>query len=110
MNVYNEENKKMKWTEVVGDTFSDETPWKPEREGEQLIGTYILKKEKVGQYHQNVYVIQEDNGDLRSVFSTTKLNQLFEKIDMNDYIRITYMGTNPKNNFKNFKIEYGVLE
>ena len=86
-----------------------EEPWYPEIVGEEIIGTYLYKKECMGKYSQNIYLLEEEKTDkIRSVFGCAVLDKLFDYVEEGEYIKITFEGrktTGNGNEFKDFKVQ-----
>lgn len=56
-------------------------------------GTYVEKKENVGEYKSTVYVLEkEETGDEVSVWGNAVLNDQFKNIPVGSFIRIKYLG------------------
>lgn len=96
------------WEEVSPkmDTVT-EIPWEYKEEGDELIGTYLCKKENMGVFNQNIYVILDTNNKRRSVFGCTVLDKLFEKVQVHDFVKIVFNGNKPNdygNYYKDFKL------
>ena len=81
-----------------------EIPWEYKDEGDELIGTYICKKENMGKYNQTIYIIEDETGKLHSVFDCKVLHNLFEYIDEGEFIKITFEGRDYANNGNEFKL------
>lgn len=84
--------------------------WKPEKEGEEIIGRYVAKKENVGINNSNVYVLDVDGSDEPvKVWGSTVLDSRFEEIRIGYDVKIEFLGhkkgKSPKP-YKDFKVMY----
>ena len=88
------QEKKYAWEDVnPAQDKQTEEPWYPEIVGEELIGTYLYKKECMGKYSQNIYILEEEKTDkIRSVFGCAVLDKLFDYVEEGEYIKITFEG------------------
>lgn len=83
--------------------------WKPENEGDEIEGKLVSKKMDVGPNESNVYYLDKE-GEQKMVWGSTVLDQRMDFIDVGDYVRITYKGTQKNNkgqDVKIFKVEKG---
>lgn len=95
------------WEEVFPEIEPRSIPWEYKDEGDELIGTYICKKENVGIFNQNIYFINDTNNERRSVFGCNVLDKLFEQVQENDFVKIVFMGKKSSmygNYLKGFKL------
>lgn len=61
------------------------------KEGDELIGKYVNKKEEVGANSSNVYEIETDEETV-SVWGSTVLDSRFAELTMGDIVKIVYKG------------------
>lgn len=96
-----------KWTKLNTDGTKSEN-WKPEKEGDELAGTYVDKRENVGPNASNVYTIQREDGVLFSLWGSAVLDSNLPKVEFGKEVKIVYLGktTNPKTNrtFHNYDV------
>ncbi len=79
--------------------------WKPEKEGDFIVGIYKQKKERVGKNNSNLYVLDQGQ-KLMSVWGSTVLDDLMVcHANIGDKIKITYRGEDEEKNYKKFKLE-----
>lgn len=83
------------WEEVSPEIEPMCIPWECKDKGDELIGTYLCKKENMGIFNQNIYVIKDTNNERRSVLGCTMLDKLFEQVQENDFVKIVFLGTKP---------------
>ena len=76
--------------------------WKPEKEGDKIEGTYIRKKEKVGKNKATLYVL-DVNGEKKTVWGSTVLDDKMDDVLIGDLIRITYEGE--EKNYHKYLVE-----
>ena len=102
------QEKQYVWEEVSPEMDTEtEIPWEYKVKGDELIGDYLCKKENMGIFNQNIYVILDNNNERKSVFGCTVLDKLFEKVQVNDFVKIVFMGNKPSgygNYYKDFKL------
>lgn len=87
-----EQNTKVKdgWVEAGG--VQNEV-WKPEKEGNQIAGTYTQHREGVGKHKSNVYLLQEDGKDEpTAVWGSIVLDARFGEIPELSQVEIEYLG------------------
>lgn len=100
------------WIEAGSNTGDS---WKPENEGDTLIGVLIGKKENVGINNSNVYLIEEKDkaGELTSVWGSTVLDTKFSEIPVGSKVKIEYLGkvkSKAPQPYKDFKVLYQAPE
>ena len=90
----------------------DEVLWKPENEGDNIIGQYIDLKEQVGQYNSNIYILRDTEDERRSIFGGGNargvLDDKMKNIPQGTYIKITYNGKKKAktgNYYKDFSVQ-----
>lgn len=83
-------DKNNKWKKV-NDESSDET-WKPVKEGDEVSGIYIDKREKVGPNEGIVYTLKKEDGTFISVWGSAILDSNFAKIEVDSDVKIVYTG------------------
>lgn len=81
-------------------------------------GTYVDRKDNVGQYNSTVYNIQSDDGEIQAVWGDTVLNGEMNKYKFGMYLKIKFAGRkrkkdvkdsvpmNDKNSFWNWEVFY----
>ena len=62
--------------------------------GEELVGT-LIAKEQSAQYNNLVYKVQNDEGDVITLFGTAVLNKRLGFVTLGTRIKIIYLGTEP---------------
>lgn len=94
---------------VEAGSGSGET-WKPENEGDSIIGTLTAVKSDVGINKSKVYMIQEDGkDDPTSVWGSTVLDTKFQEIPVSSKVKIEYLGkvkSKAPQPYKDFKVLY----
>ncbi|MDO5851664.1 MAG: hypothetical protein Q4Q23_04175 [Methanobacteriaceae archaeon] len=65
--------------------------WCPKK-GDKIEGVLKEKKENIGQFNANQYVVCDKNDELIIIWGKTQLDQLMQEINIDDYIRIIYNG------------------
>jgi hypothetical protein len=98
-NLYLNEVKKMEqeWETV------ERGIWKPAIYGDKIEGKYIEKKENLGPNKSNAYLLQTDEG-VFLVWGTAILDDRMNAVNIGDFIRVTYKGTNKNGKGQNVKI------
>lgn len=97
------ENQNDEWNKV------EPKYWNPEKEGDSIEGILFGKRTNVGEYKSNAYDIQQDNGEVITVFGSTVLDDKMAHVQENIQIRIVFKGTvsdanNKKKPYKNFEV------
>lgn len=96
-----------KWRKLNTEGAKTEN-WKPEKEGDELAGVYVDKRENVGPNGSNVYVIQKEDGVLFSLWGSAVIDSNLPKVPFGSEVKLVYLGktTNPKTNrtFNNFNV------
>jgi len=93
----------IKWEKVTGDRL-----WKPEIEGEILIGKYLAKQVKADSNGRTKYTFTAPDDEQISVFGTKILDPAMQKISTGCVVKITYLGekaTGQYNDLKLFDVE-----
>lgn len=85
--------------------------WKPENEGDTLVGTLKAIKTNVGQNDSNVYVFEEvaDAEEDVSVWGSAVLDSKFEEIPVGSRVKIEFLGRvkgKGPQPYKDFKVLY----
>lgn len=78
---------RMAWQEQEGMNFKD---W--EKEGEEVMGKLKEKLENFGENNSDVYIIEQENGKIVSVWGTGFLTNLMKEVKDGDKIKIVYEG------------------
>ena len=68
--------------------------WKPENEGDKIIGTFISKDEDVGDFNSTIYHLNTDNGPM-SVWGSAALNPKMVTVESGNEVEIEFTGTTP---------------
>jgi len=92
------------WKKVEGSS----NVWKPEKENEEITGTYTKKVQEDGNWGlKNKYTIVTDEGE-KVIYGTTGLDELFNSVDLGEEVLIIYKGESPskppKKPFKLFEM------
>ena len=66
--------------------------WKPTEEEESIQGTLVDKGERGGKYNSTRYTLETEEGYVL-VFGTTVLDNRMKLVNVGDYIRIKFLGT-----------------
>src|SRR3990167_515572 len=77
--------------------------WKPELKGDSIEGLYIAKKENVGNYQSEAYIL-ETRGEHFLVFSNTVLKDRMQIAHIGDMIKIEYCGVEKNKKGQDTKI------
>jgi len=81
--------------------------WKPQV-NDELIGVYVSKKENVGRYHKNLYILKREDGEKIAVWGSTQIDREFITAQKGDKIKLVYLGkiNNPKtgNSFHSYDV------
>lgn len=83
--------------------------WKPELEGDQIVGVLVSKQTGVGVNKSNTYHIDTKQGQ-KMVWGSTVLDARMNYVNVGDIVRITYKGqqTNKRGQPVNiYKVERG---
>ena len=80
-----EENDDKGWVEVAPSS------WNPDV-GDRIEGYLTRFEADVGKYNQNLYELTRDDSSKILIWGKTHLDSLLSEVELNDYIRITYMG------------------
>lgn len=76
--------------------------WKPKNEGDFIEGIYAQKKENVGKNNANLYLLEVE-GEMKSIWGSTVLDDKMVYVKIGDKIKITYDGE--EKNYKKFIVE-----
>lgn len=93
--------KKYRWIKI------EDVTWNPSN-GDKIEGRLISRNTGIGKYNQNMYVIRQDDNQNIIVWGKTQLDRLMMRVEIKDYIRITYNGkrkTSDDNTLKIYKVE-----
>lgn len=74
------------WVEVNQMTDSS---WDRQKE---LVGTFIERKEDVGENHSKLYVLKKEDGTTIGVWGSTVLDTKFSTIELNSEVKIVPLG------------------
>ena len=66
--------------------------WKPENEGDQIEGELVSKRENVGPNESKTYYLKKDNKQTM-IWGSTVLDSRMDFINVGDYIKVTFKGT-----------------
>lgn len=64
--------------------------WKPEKEGDMIEGILVKVDEKSGKYESPAYHIETANGEHKTVFGSTVLNNRMSYVNPGDRLRIIF--------------------
>jgi hypothetical protein len=96
--------KKNDWEEVKD---PEESIWRPEAAGDEILGRYIEKERDVGPYKSTKYTLETDEGEVY-VFGSTVLDRKFDDVPIGYEVKIIYQGEKPskppKKPFKLFQV------
>ena len=74
----------------------------------ELVGVYREKRTGVGANKSNIYIFEQEDGKMISVWGTTALMPMLDALKLNEKVKIVYLGKklNPKTkrNFHNFDV------
>ncbi len=90
----------------MNESFEEISPntWKTSEVGDSIEGVYIDKREAVGQYNSNAYVLDVVDGGLITVFGNVVIDDRMRFCDIGDTVRITFMGKELSSNNREVKI------
>ncbi len=95
------------WKQVNNKGGNSEA-WKPEKEGEEVSGIYVDRRENVGPYNSTIHTLQKEDGTQAAIFGSAVLNDNFSKISFGDSVKVVYTGKTKNKagtfSFKNFDI------
>ena len=77
--------------------------WKPEKEGDEIEGILIDKREGVGTYSSNAYMIENREGQ-HLVWGSTVLDDGMNFIKVGEQVKIQYKGTEENKKGQKVKI------
>lgn len=87
----------------------DPTMWKPEKDGDVLVGVFIRPESNVGENESMLYHFEVDDGKPISVWGSAILDQRMAWVKPGSKVRITYKGLGKKTGGKQapkiFKVE-----
>ena len=66
--------------------------WKPEKEGDQIIGILVGKENDIGKFKSKVYHLNSDAGEQLSIFGSAVLDDKMSYIKIGDKIKIIFKG------------------
>lgn len=89
----------IEWETVTGDSL-----WKPEIEGETLIGEYLAKQVKADSNGRTKYTFSAPEDGEISVFGTKILDPAMQKIKTGSIVKITYKGEKPSGQYNDLKL------
>lgn len=83
------------WLKVeMGDT------WKPEKEGDEVIGLYLGKEENVGENGSNLYSLESQDHQNISVWGSTVLDIRMKNVKVGEEVKIVFKGLKDSPNRK----------
>ncbi|MBT5832339.1 MAG: hypothetical protein HOH77_19280 [Candidatus Latescibacteria bacterium] len=82
---------------------TDPRIWRPEKEGDALMGKLLQKRPKGGKYQSESYVV-ENHKALYIVFGTAVLEDRMKNVSIGDIVRIEYKGTKKNKRDEDTKI------
>lgn len=92
----------------------EQTFWEYEKEGDSIVGVYISKQEDVGMNKSCVFNLDQPNGKIISIWSSTVLENKFKLVKIGDDLKIIYLGEKKaeKGNrtYKDFKIQKAEIQ
>lgn len=95
------------WEKLNNNGQDEVDSWLPQPKDE-VIGTYLSKKENVGKYHKNIYILEKEDGSKMGVWGTTQIDRELAKVKVGDVVKLVYLGkvNNPKtgNNFHSYDV------
>lgn len=86
------------------ETVSGSSLWKPEIEGEILVGKYLAKQVKADSNGRTKYTFSAPDDGQIEVFSTKMLDPAMEKIKTGTMVKITYLGDKPTGQYNDLKL------
>ena len=96
--------KKIDWQPVYGDAVSTDEEW--DGDGE-IIGTYIARKDNLGEFNSSLYVLQVGDQKI-GVWGSTVLNSLMEHVEIGSEVKIIALGLTQNattgRSYKNFDV------
>lgn len=92
------------WEEVFPKISTMPIPWEYKDEDKELIGTYLCKYDNIGTENQHVYLIEDLNKKKRHVFGCTELDNLFEQVQKNDFVKIVFIAKKPREQSVPFRL------
>ncbi len=81
--------------------------WQPKEEGDVIEGVLITKRKNVGPNDSNAYYLEKDKAQIM-IWGSTVLDSRMDFVDVGQYVRITFKGTEPNTKgqpTKIFKVE-----
>lgn len=94
-------NQRYRWINI------EDVTWNP-KNGDKIEGRLISRNRGIGKYNQNMYVIRQNDNQNIIVWGKTQLDRLMMRVEIKDYIRITYNGkrkTGDNNTLQIYKVE-----
>lgn len=88
--------------------MNKERYWNPKVSDDEITGTFIEKKESVGEYKSNLYRIQ-DGDEIINVWGKKQLDSLMDLVSLGDKIILRYVGTEEVNDHQMKKFELELL-
>lgn len=88
--------------------MNKERYWNPKVSDDEITGTFIEKKESVGEYKSNLYRIQ-DGDEIINVWGKKQLDSLMDLVSLGDNIILRYVGTEEVNDHQMKKFELELL-
>lgn len=82
--------------------------WNPDRINEQIEGLLTRSNERKGKFGlQKTFYIETDDGEI-GLPSHAVLNNGMSRINIGDFVRITYLGEDEEKGFQNYLVEKAV--
>lgn len=88
--------------------MSSNESWKPENEGDKIIGVYVRTKGNVGMNNSTIYTLKTENG-LIDVWGSAVLDNKFSEIPLNSQVKVEFLGRKKGKGpvqYKDFKVLY----
>ena len=79
------------WKKIEPTTEGYNPTWDPQEENE-LMGTYVDKKEGIGANKSNLYTFRKKDGSLVSVWGCAVLDVRFGNLEAGEDVKIVYKG------------------
>jgi hypothetical protein len=84
----------------------DPQMWKPENDGDEIVGTLIRIEEGVGKYESKAYHIETEGEKQLSIFGSKVLDDKMSYVTVGDKIKIVYKGEvkGKESTYKNYEV------
>ena len=83
--------------------------WNPQK-GDTIKGVYIKHISNAGRYNNNLYKIQVADYEIKLIWSSSKLNDLMQHVEIGDKLSIQYNGKRQQENSEIKQYTVDVLE